>query len=245
VATHRVECGLAIAHDDEAQLLRNRGEHASFASHDGVDDDELRLNDELQVANLFIEAMVVIDEAVSVVLDTDVILDGECDGGPRVRLELGAIDEEVGFGDRLGRKDVIAEPARMGEGDLDLRLLFEVIVLGPGALEHGVVVGLAERCARGKGDAAALADRELFDALTASVAQRHEDAFDELGPRVGVGKLRARRDDVRFDERAPRRREAELLEPVANDLPNPPGVVLVAVPNDDARLFGDLHDDEG
>ena len=54
-----------------------------------------------------------------------------------MRLELGAVDEEVRLGDGLGREDVVAQAPLVRERDLDLRLLLEAVVLDAAdALDH-------------------------------------------------------------------------------------------------------------
>ena len=125
------------------EVERDRREHAPLAGDDRVDGDELRLDDVLQVGDLLVEPVIVIDQAVPVVLDADVVLHRERHRRPRVRLELGAVDEEVGLRDRLGREDVVAQAPFVRERDLDLRLLLEVVALHAGALEHRVVAGVA------------------------------------------------------------------------------------------------------
>jgi hypothetical protein len=213
-AAHRVEGDLVVAHDDELQVERLRRQHAPLAGDDAVDADELRLDDVLEVGDLLVQAVVVVDEAVPVVLDPDVVLHREGHRRPRVRLELGAVDEEVGLRDGLGREDVVAQALLVRVGDLDLRLLLEAVAL------HALARGGASRPsrsgvreARGDGDAAALAHRELGHLVAADVPQRAEHALAELGARVRVRELVARGDQVRFDERASLRGEAELRSP--------------------------------
>ena len=128
-AADRVERDLAVAHDDQAEVERHRREHAALAGGDRVDRDELRLDDVLEVGDLLVELVIVIDQAMPIVLDADVVLHRERHRRPRVRLELRAVDEEVGARDRLGREEVVAQPARVRERDLDLLLLLEVVVL--------------------------------------------------------------------------------------------------------------------
>ena len=70
-----------------------------------------------------------IDEAMAVVLDSDVVLHREGDRRPRVRLELGAVDEEVGLRDGLRREDVVAQALGVRVADLDLRLFLEEVAL--------------------------------------------------------------------------------------------------------------------
>ena len=96
LAAHRVERDLVVAHDDQAEVERDRRQHAPLAGGDRVDRDELRLDDVLEVGDLLVELVVVIDQAMAVVLDPDVVLHRERHRRPRVRLELRAVDEEVG-----------------------------------------------------------------------------------------------------------------------------------------------------
>ena len=101
---------LVVAHDDELQVEGPGRQHAPLAGDDGVDDQELRLDDVLQVGDLLVQPVVVIDQAVPVVLDADVVLVAEGHRGPRVRLELGQVHEEVGPRHRLGGEHVVAQP---------------------------------------------------------------------------------------------------------------------------------------
>ena len=66
--------------------------------------DELRLDDVLEVGDLLVQPVIVVDEAMPVVLDPDVVLHRERDRGPGVRLELRAVDEEVGLATGSGVK---------------------------------------------------------------------------------------------------------------------------------------------
>ena len=137
-------------------------QHPPLARDDRVDGDELRLDDVLEVGDLLVEAVVVVDEAVPVVLDPDVVLHREGDGRPRVRLELRRVDEVVGLRDGLGDEDVVAQALVVGVADLDLRLLFEAVALhAPGAPDDRVEPAVLEGVAGRDGDAAALADGEL------------------------------------------------------------------------------------
>jgi hypothetical protein len=90
-------------------ITRPRGkgmgrEHAAFARGDRVDGDELRLDDVLEVGDLLVEPVVVVDEAVPVVLDPDVVLHREGHRRPGVGLELRAVDEEVALATGSGVK---------------------------------------------------------------------------------------------------------------------------------------------
>jgi hypothetical protein len=112
VAAHRVEGDLVVAHDHEVEREGDRREHPALARGDRVDGDELRLDDVLEVGDLLVEPVVVVDEPVPVVLDPDVVLHREGHRGPRVGLELRAVDEEVGLRDGLRGEDVVAQPPR-------------------------------------------------------------------------------------------------------------------------------------
>ena len=103
-----VEGDLAVAHDDEVQAARDGREHAPLAGFDGVDGDEFRLHDVLQIRDLLVEAVIVIDEPMPVVLNPDVVLQREGDGGPRVGLELRTVHEEVALRDGLRGEQVVA-----------------------------------------------------------------------------------------------------------------------------------------
>ena len=241
-AADRVDRDLVVADDDEVHVARDRREHAPLARDDAVDDDELRLDDVLEVGDLPVERVVVIDEAMPVVLDPDVVLHREGDRRPRVRLELRAVDEEVGLRDRLGREDVIAQPPLVRERHLDLRHLVEAVPLRPGAREDRVVARLLEREARRDRDRAALADGELRHRrrLVLAIAQRAEHAFDDLGPRVRVLEELAGGDQVRLDERATVRPQVELVHRLADERADPGDVVVVAVEEEDAGVLGGM-----
>jgi hypothetical protein len=160
-AADRVDGDLVVADDEQLHVPRDRREHSPLAGDDRVDDDELRLDHVLEVGHLPVQRMVVVDEAMTVVLDPDVVLHREGHGRPRVRLELRAVDEEVCLGHGLGREDVVAEASLVRERDLHLRHLFEAVALRAGALEDRLVARLFVRVARRNRDGAPLADREL------------------------------------------------------------------------------------
>ncbi len=235
-AAHRVERDLVVPHDDEIEGEWPRGQHPPLARDDRVDGDELRLDDVLEVGDLLVEAVIVVDETVSVVLDPDVILHREGDGRPRVRLELRRVDEVVRLGDRLRHEDVVAQPVLVGVPDLDLRLFLEAVSLhATGASDDAVEPAVLERVPGGDGDAAPLADGELGHRVAADVLQRQEEPLAELGPRVRVRKHVARRHEVRLHQRAAARHDAELAHAVPQDGPDALGKVTVAVADDDAR----------
>jgi hypothetical protein len=192
VAAHRVEGDLVVAHDDEAEGERDGREHPALARGDRVDGDELRLDDVLQVGDLLVEPVVVIDQPVAVVLDPDVVLHRERHRRPRVRLELRAVDEEVGLGDGLGREHVVAQAPRVRQRDLDLRHLLEVVALHAPVRSTSGSTRRPRRPARRHGDAAALAHRELGHLAACAVAQAAAPP-PELGARERVREQRRRR----------------------------------------------------
>ncbi len=233
----RVEGDLIVAHDHHVQGERDRRQHPALARDDGVDADELWLHDVLEVGDLLVETMIVIDEAVTVVLDPDVVLHREGDRRPRMRLELRAVHEEVRARDGLRRVDVVAQAPLVGERDLDLRLLLETVAANAEPLEHRIVAGLRKGHARRNGDAAALAHGELPGPALPLLLQRAQHALDELGPGVGVLEELACRHHVRFDERATGGCELQMFEPVMNDLGDSVRVVGVAVSKDDLGVL--------
>ena len=230
---HRIDGDLVVAHDHQAQIEGDRRQHPPFAGRDRVDGHDLRLDDVLEIADLLVEGVIVIDEPMPIVLNADVGLEAEGHRGPGVGLELGAVDEEVGLGDGPGRIDRVAQALRVVEGNLDLRLLFEVEQLGADALGHGRVAGLREGEAGGDGDAAALADLQGLHAALVAVAQGQRHALGELGAGVGVGEAGARGDDVGLDQRVAGRLQVQALEAVADDAADALHVVLAAVSKDD------------
>ena len=244
VAAHRIERDLAVAHDDHAERERRWREHAPLSGGDRIDRDERRLDDVLQVRDLLVELVIVIDQPVTVILDADVRLERERHGRPRMRLELGAVDEEVRARDRLGREQVVAQALRMRDRDLDLLLFLEAVALDVDLLQHRVPARFAHRHARRHGDAAALSSRELRHRRAADIAQRAKHALAELRPRVRVGEQRSGGDQVRLDQRAAERPEPELLETLANDRADPLRVVVTATAEDDLRLCRNLHASE-
>mgnify|MGYP006910304018 CR=1 FL=1 len=255
VAADGVDGRLRVPHEDERHLARLRREHPPFTRHDAINRDKLRLNDELKIADLFVEPMIVIDEPMTIILDADVILHREGDRRPRVALEFRTVDKRVGLCDRLGREEVVAEAPRVGERDLDLRLLLEMIVFYPGSLKHRVVAGPFEGHPRRDGDAATLADSEFGHRLASVVARsipildREQHAFEKLGACVRMEKLLTAGHTIRFDERLPLGNNSERLHPFTDDSANRRDVVAVAVAKDDtgpsryahsAMLFGSV-----
>src|SRR5262249_50447666 len=75
----------------------------------------------------------------------------------------------------------------------------------------------------------------------ADVLERPEDALAELGPGVRVREHLARRDQVRLDQRSPRRRKPELDQALAHDGADLLRVVVLAMPDDDPRLARRSH----
>src|ERR1700712_4923188 len=61
-AAHRVERHLAVTHNYQMERERLGGEHAPLPRGDRIDGNELRLDDVLQVGDLFVEAVIVVDE---------------------------------------------------------------------------------------------------------------------------------------------------------------------------------------
>ncbi len=203
-AADRVERDLVITHHDELHVERLGRQHPPFAGDDRVDAHELRLDDVLKIGDLLVQAVVVIDEAVTVVLDPDVVFHREGDRRPRVRLELGGIDEEVCLRDRLGREHVVAQALLVGVANLDLGDFFEEVAFDAlHAGQHFVEPAGLEGRARRHGDAASLTDRELRHRVAAGVFQRQEKPLGELGASVRVREHLACADEVRLDERAP------------------------------------------
>ena len=66
------------------EIERNGRQHASFARGDGVDRDELGLDVLAEIGDLLVQSMIVVDEAVPIVLNADVVLHREGDRRPRV-----------------------------------------------------------------------------------------------------------------------------------------------------------------
>ncbi len=132
VTADAVEGHLAIAHDDKVQRKGLGRQHAAFAGDDGVDGDKLRLNDVLQVGDLLVEAMVVIDQPMAIVLNADVVFHREGHRGPRMGLKLRHVDEEVRLGNRLRSEDVVAQTLGMGIGNLQLRHLVKKVPFDTG-----------------------------------------------------------------------------------------------------------------
>ena len=240
VRANGVETDGVVAHDDQAEVEGDRRQHAAGTGGDGVDGDELRLNDVLEIGDLFVQPMIVIDQPMAVVLDANVVLHREGHRGPRVRLELRAIDKKVGASDRLGREDVVAKTRLVSEGDLDLGHLLEVVMLDAGALENGVITSAFEGRARGNRDAAALSDCELGHAAIA-ILQCEEYAFQELRPRVSILEHRPRGHAVRLEERATMRLQPQLFETLADDLADRVDVVTVAPSDDDLGRANRFH----
>jgi hypothetical protein len=232
-AAHRIDRDLVVAHDHEPEVEGDRREHASLAGRDRIDRHELWLDHVLQVGDLAIELVVMIEQAVAIVLDADVVLEAERDGRPRVRLELRAVHEEVGLGHGLRREQAVAQALWVIERDLDLRDLLEMAQLDAGALGQLAVARIREREARRHRDARALADRQLAQRAIVAVPQRPDHALDELRARVGVWEARTGRDDVGLDQRTTLRAQVEPLEAVAHDAADALGVVLTAVAEDD------------
>ena len=92
---------------------RRRSHRPLVPRDDGVDAQEVWLDELLQIGHFVVEAMVVVDEPVSVILQTDVVLGPEGDGCPRMSLELRRVDEEVGPQHRLWRVDDVPQPIWM------------------------------------------------------------------------------------------------------------------------------------
>jgi len=69
-ARYCVDRDLVVAEDDESSLRGSGVSMRPSTGDDGVDGDELRLDDVLEIGDLVVERMVVIDEAVTVVLDS-------------------------------------------------------------------------------------------------------------------------------------------------------------------------------
>ncbi len=233
-AAHGVEGHLVVTHDDELQVEGKRCEHPPLAGDDRVDGDELWLDDVLQIGDLLVQLVIVVDQAMPVVLDTDVVLHAERDGRPGMRLELGTVDEEVGLRHRLGGEERVAQAPRVIERDLDLRHLLEVIRLRAGSLEHGIEAGMAEGEAGRHGDPAALADGELLEIRTRAAAKRAQHALEKLRPGVRVRELRARGHAIRLHERPTVRSKIQSLEAFADDRLDSIDVVVRAGADDDS-----------
>jgi len=122
-----------------------------------------------------------------------------------------------------------------------LLLLLEAVALDVDLLQHRVPAGLAERDARRHRDPAALAGGELGHRRAADIAECAQHALAELGTGVRVREQRARGDQVRLDQRAAERAQAELLEALANDRSDPLGVVVPTAADDHLGLGRDLH----
>ena len=175
----------------------------------------------------------------AVVLDPDVVLHREGHRRPGVRLELGRVDEIICTRYRLRHEHVVAQALLVGVPNLHLRDLFEEVALHSfEPLQHHVEAGPLEGRARGDGDSAALADRELRHHALVHVLQRQEEPLGELGPRERVREEGARCDEVRLHQRAARRDEFELAQAFPEDRPDARCFVRVACANDDSRGGG-------
>ena len=227
VTAHRIEGDLVVSHGDQAELEWQRGEHATLASDDRVDRDELRLRDVLQVCDFAVEFVVVVKQPVTIVLDADVVLHAERDRRPRVRFELGYVDEEVSGRYRGGRVQAVADAALMVERNCHLRFFFEVVDLRAGAFRDGIVACFLERIARGNRDAASLTDGQFGNAV-GPILECEQDSFGEFGSGEGVWEDLARRDDIRLDERAPHGAQSEAIQAVPDNASDALGVVLSA-----------------
>ena len=124
---HRIDSHLVVAENDQVHVEWNWGEHSPLPGGDGINCNELRLDDLLKISDLLVESPVVVDQPMAIVLDPDVVLQTEGHGCPRVGLELGEIDEEVRPRHRLRCEHGLSKAIGVGEGDLALSALVKQI----------------------------------------------------------------------------------------------------------------------
>ena len=127
------------------------------------------------------------------------------------------------------------------QGDLELLLFLEEVLLHPQPLDHGVVLGALEGHASGHGDAAAFADGELRHGAVVPVPEREQHALGELRTGEGVLEQRPRRHQVRFHQRAAVGSQVELLQAFADDAADALRIIGVTVPDDDLGTSGGTH----
>ena len=91
--------------------------------------------------------------------------------------------------------------------------------------------------ARGKWqDAAVGLHGDLLDIIPGALLDRAQDPFEKLGARVGVREVLSARHDVGFDQGTAMRSQAQCIEPFADDLFDPIGVVLGTISDDHGRF---------
>ncbi len=235
-AAHGVEGGLVVAHDDQPEVERNGREHRALPGDDGVHGDEARLDHVLQVHDLGVQAVVVVDHAVPVVLDADEVLHREGHRGPGVRLELGAVDEEVGGHDgtrdehgvaaacpRGGAGPRPAAPRRSRSGGCPSCRMTRSKPEPAYANRVGIVTPLRSPTASPVMRPSSLSFR------ASTTPSKNSARVCECGEQPAAGH------EVRLDQRAPLRAQAELLHALADDAPDARHVVRRAGAQDHAR----------
>ena len=186
VAANRVKRDLVVSHHDHIERKRYWRQHSPLTRDDCIDADELWLDDVLEVGDFLIESMIVIDQSMAIILNSDVSLERKRHRGPWVSLELWAVYKEVRLGDRFWREDVVAQTPFVSKRNLDLGFFLKTITLRSSALEHRVVARLGVCSSRGNGDATTLADRELGHLPIVSIGERTKNALDKFRAGVGV-----------------------------------------------------------
>ena len=168
-AAHRVEGHRIVAHEDQLQVEGYGREHPLLSRGDGVDGDEIGMDDLLQVGDLLVEPVVVVDEAVPVVLEPDVVLEREGHRGPGVGLELGEVDEIIAPCNGLRDENQVPQPLFLFQLNRDLSGLIKVIDPDPVFFAYLRISGIFEVVSGGDGDSRSLADSDLLCILMLSL----------------------------------------------------------------------------